>query len=160
VVNASAGQWKRAIQLPGTGTLITGNGSAIGQVSCASATICEVGGTLQARGARGFLAGETSGRWGTPYRLTPMISVLSCPAPGDCAAGGQRLGASAVVIDQAAGHWGASVVLSSGSGLVLTNDWVYALSCSAPRVCGAGGEGEGGDEALPYVFVASETPVK
>ena len=160
VVNASAGQWKRAIQLPGSGPLITGSGSAIGQVSCASAAICEVGGTLQAKGAKGFLVGETSGRWGTMYRLAPAINVLSCPAPGDCAAGGQLFPASAVVIDQSAGHWGRSVVLASGSGLVLTNDSVYAISCPAPRDCGAGGEGEGGDEALPYVFVASETPVK
>jgi hypothetical protein len=90
VVNEGAGQWKQAIQLPGAGKLITGNGSAIGEVSCASATTCEVGGTLQTKAAKGFLAGETSGRWGTLYVLAPTITTLSCPAPGDCAAGGQR----------------------------------------------------------------------
>jgi hypothetical protein len=168
VVNEGAGQWKRAIQLPGTGTLITGNGSTIGQVSCASTTTCEVGGTLQAKSAKGFLVGETSGRWGALYRLAPTITALSCPAPGDCAAGGQRIDppssaspvASAVVVDEAGGRWGNSVVLYSGDNLIPSDDSVYAISCPAPRDCGAGGEGTGGDEALPFVFVANETPAK
>ncbi|HEY6790036.1 MAG TPA: hypothetical protein VI365_22280, partial [Trebonia sp.] len=169
VVNEGAGQWKRAIQLPGSGKLITGNGSTLGEVSCASATTCEVGGTLQAKAAKGFLAGETSGRWGTLYVLAPTITTLSCPAPGDCAAGGQRINpppatfqdaASAVVIDEAAGRWGKSVPLYSGENLIPSTDSVYAISCTAPRDCGAGGEGTGGDEALPFAFVANETPVK
>src|SRR5205085_1365736 len=80
VVIEGAGQWKRAIQLPGSGQFITGNGSAIGQVSCASPSFCEVGGTLRAKVAKGFLAGELNGRWGTPYVLAPTITALSCPA--------------------------------------------------------------------------------
>ena len=169
VVIEGAGQWKQAIQLPGSGTFITGNGSAIGEVSCGSATTCEVGGTLQGKVARGFLASEAGGRWGALYVLAPTITALSCPAPGDCVAGGQRINpppatfldqASAVVIDQAAGHWGKSVVLYSGDNLIPSDDSVYAISCSAPRDCGAGGEGTGGDEALPFAFVANETPVK
>jgi hypothetical protein len=169
VVNEGAGQWKRAIQLPGSGKYITGNGSAIGQVSCASTSFCEVGGTLRAKVAKGFLAGEINGRWGAPYVLAPTITALSCPAPGDCAAGGQRINpppatfidqASAVVIDQAAGHWGKSVPLYTGENLIPSTDSVYAISCTAPRVCGAGGEGTGGDEALPFAFVANEKPVK
>jgi hypothetical protein len=169
VVNEGAGQWKRAIQLPGSGRFITGNGSSIGEVSCASATFCEVGGTLQAKAAKGFLAGEINGRWGALYVLAPTITALSCPAPGDCVAGGQRINpppatfldaASAVVIDEAAGHWGKSVPLHSGENLIPSTDSVYAISCTAPRTCGAGGEGTGGDEALPFVFVASEKPVK
>jgi hypothetical protein len=169
VVIEGAGQWKRAVQLPGSGKFITGNGSAIGQVSCASTTFCEVGGTLQAKVAKGFLAGELNGRWGTLYVLAPTINALSCPAPGDCVAGGQRINpppatfldqASAVVIDQAAGHWGKSVPLYSGENLIPTTDSVYAISCTAPRECGAGGEGTGGDEALPFAFVANERPVK
>jgi hypothetical protein len=169
VVIEGAGQWRRAIQLPGSGKYITGDGSAIGQVSCASAAFCEVGGTLQGKVLRGFLAGELNGRWGAPYVLAPTIIALSCPAPGDCVAGGQRINpppatffdqASAVVIDQAAGHWGKSVSLYTGDNLIPTDDSVYAISCTAPRECGAGGEGTGGDEALPFAFVANERPVK
>jgi hypothetical protein len=169
VVNEGAGQWKRAIQLPGSGKYITGNGSAIGQVSCASATFCEVGGTLQGKAPRGFLAGEVNGRWGALYVLAPTITALSCPAPGDCGAGGQRINpppatfhdqASAVVIDQAAGHWGKSVPLYTGENLIPATDTVYAISCTAPRQCGAGGEGTGGDEALPFAFVTNEKPLR
>ena len=172
VINQGAGQWKRAIQLPGSGKLITGNGSAIGEVSCASATTCEVGGTLQTKVARGFLVGETSGRWTATYVVpdgtASRITALSCPASGYCAAGGQRTDppssafplASAVVIDEAAGRWGKPVVLYSGDNLVPSDDSFYAISCPAPRDCGAGGEGTGGDEALPFVFVSNEKPVK
>ncbi len=169
VVNEGAGRWKRAIQVPGSGRFITGNGSSIGQVSCASATFCGVGGTLRAKVAKGFLAVEINGRWGTLYVLAPTITALSCPAPGDCVAGGQRINpppatfldqASAVVIDQAAGHWGKSVPLYTGDNLVPTDDSVYAISCTAPRECGAGGEGTGGDEALPFAFVTNEKPVR
>jgi hypothetical protein len=173
VINEGAGQWKRAIQLPGSAKLIAGNGSAIGEVSCASATVCEVGGTLQAKAAsRGFIAGETSGRWNTMYVVpdgsASTITALSCPAPGYCAAGGQRVNtpspasfpASAVVLDEAAGHWGKTVSLYTGYNVIPSTDSVYAIACVAPRECEAGGEGSGGDEGLPVAFVASEKPVK
>jgi hypothetical protein len=173
VVSESAGQWKRAIQLPGSGKLVRANGSTIGEVSCASAASCEVGGTLQttASSTRGFLAGETSGRWGALYVVpggtASTITALSCPAPGYCAAGGQRTNppsgngfpASVIVLDEAAGRWGKPVPVYSGYNVISYTVSVYAISCAAPRNCVAGGD-ENGIEGSPFAFVASETPVK
>jgi hypothetical protein len=173
VVSEGAGQWKRAIQLPGAAKLITRNGSTIGEVSCASATICEVGGTLQvATTNRGFIAGETRGRWVLMHVLpsgkASTITSLSCPAPGYCAAGGQRINApsptsfpaSAIVLDEAAGRWGGPVSLYTSYIVIPSTDSVFAISCAAPRECGAGGEGAGGDEGDPVALAANETPVK
>jgi hypothetical protein len=172
VVDESAGRWKRAVQLPGSGKLVTHNGSTVGEVSCASATTCEVGGTLQtgASSTRGFLAGEASGRWGklsvVPAGIGSTITALSCPAPGYCAAGGQQINsssasfpASTIVIDEAAGRWGKTVSLAGGYIGASDTESVYAVSCAAPRSCGAGGN-LGGGKGRPYAVVANETPVK
>jgi hypothetical protein len=172
VVYEHAGQWKRAIQLPGSGKLVTHNGSTVGEVSCASATTCEVGGTLQtgASSTRGFLAGETSGRWGklyvVPDGIGSTITALSCPAPGYCAGGGQQLNpstapfpASMIVIDEVAGRWSKTVSLHDGYIGASDTISVYAVSCAAPGSCGAGGN-SGGGMGRPYAVVANETPVK
>ena len=170
MVSESAGQWKQAIQLPGSGKLVTASGSTIGEVSCASAATCAVGGTLQtgAPSTRGFLAGQAGGRWGRLY-LVPggigsTITALSCPAPGYCAAGGQRINppspsvpASMIAIDEVAGRWGKTVSLNDGYIGDLDTESVYAVSCAAPRSCGAGGN-LGGGRGRPYAVVASETP--
>jgi hypothetical protein len=172
VVSQSAGQWGRAIQLPGSGKLVTRNGSTVSEVSCASATTCEVGGTLQtgASSTRGFLAGETGARWGklyvVPDGIGSTITALSCPAPGYCAAGGQRINpasasfpASMIAIDEAAGRWGKTVSLASGYIGASDTESVYAISCAAPRSCVAGGN-LGGGMGRPYAVAANETPLK
>jgi len=173
VVRENAGQWQRAIQLPGSGKLVSYDGSTVGEVSCASATTCEVGGTLQtgASSTRGFLAGETGGRWGqlyvVPDGIASTITALSCPAAGYCAAGGQRINppsttsapASTIAIDEVAGHWGKAVSLHDGYIGAQDTESVYALSCAAPRSCGAGGN-LGGGQGRPYAVVANETPLK
>jgi hypothetical protein len=161
------------IQLPGSGKLIIRNGSTVGEVSCASATTCEVGGTLQtgASSTRGFLAGQTSGRWGklyvVPDGIGSTITALSCPAPGFCAAGGQRINppspasfpASTIAIDEEAGRWSKAASLHDGYIGASDTESVYAVSCAAPSSCGAGGN-LGGGRGRPYAIVANETPVK
>jgi len=171
VVREVAGRWQHAAQLPGSRKLITYLGSTIGEVSCASAATCEVGGTLQTgkSSTRGFLASETNGRWGlyvVPDGLGSSITGLSCPAPGYCAAGGQRLNsnpddfpASMMVIDEVAGHWGKTVSLDNAYIGATNTISVYAISCAAPRACGAVGN-LAAYHGLPYGVVANETPVK
>jgi hypothetical protein len=177
VASETAGQWQHAIQLPGSGRLITHDGSFIGGVSCASAATCAVGGTLQttatgtrngASGTRGFLAGDAGGRWGLyvlPDGIGSTITAISCPAPGYCAAGGRRLNspgpsfpASMIAIDEAAGHWGKTVSLYDGYIGTPNTISVYAISCGAPRSCAAGGN-LGAYHGLPYAAVAAEHPV-
>ena len=126
-----------------------------------------------------FLAVSTSpvnGAWG-PAMAVPGLSALSpegvevvtsisCPAPGYCAAGGQQINpssasfpASTIAIDEAAGRWGKTVSLAGGYIGASDTESVYAVSCAAPRSCGAGGN-LGGGEGRPYAVVANETPVK
>src|ERR1039457_794173 len=151
MVSESAGQWKRAIQLPGSGKLVTHNGSTVGEASCASATTCEVGGKLYV----------------VPDGTGSTITALSCPAPGYCAAGGQRINppspasfpASTIAIDEVAGRWSKTVSLHDGYIGAPDTESVYAISCAAPRSCGAGGN-LGGGMGRPYAVVANETPVK
>jgi hypothetical protein len=169
VASETAGKWQKAIQLPGSSTLIKANGSVISAVSCASTASCAVGGTLQTAAAttRGFVASETSGKWGAPDVMpggtSSSIYALSCPAPGYCAAGGQRItgigSGNVIVLDEAAGRWGKVVDLYNGAFGNSGTLSLYAVSCSAPRDCGAGGD-ESGFEAVPYGWVANETPVK
>jgi hypothetical protein len=170
VVTEGGGQWKRAIQLPGSARLITGNGSAVGAVSCASAASCEAGGTLTTgkSGSRGFLAGEAGGQWGTlsvvPGGTDSAITALSCPAPGYCAAGGQEvytssgsIEASPITVSEVAGRWGAAVALATGFIGASDTESVYAISCAAPASCAAGGN-LGGGKGRPYAAVATEVP--
>jgi len=122
-----------------------------------------------ASSTRGFLAGKTSGRWGlyvVPDALGSTITALSCPAPGYCAAGGQRLNsnpedftASMMAIDGVAGRWGKTVSLHSGCHVISDTYSIYAISCAAPRSCGAGGI-LAAYHGLPYGVVANEMPVK
>lgn len=80
------------------------------------------------------------------------ITSLSCPAPGYCAAGGQVINppsptsfpASAIVIDEVAGRWGKTVSLNDGYIGTPDTESIYAVSCAAPRSCGAGGNLGGG----------------
>jgi hypothetical protein len=172
VVREVAGRWQGAIQLPGSGKLITYLGSTIGEVSCTSAATCEVGGTLQTGKSttRGFLAAETNGRWDLyvlPDGAGSTITGLSCPAPGYCAAGGQRLNspsptsfpASMMVIDEVAGHWGKTVSLDNAYIGATNTISIYGISCAAPRSCGAVGN-LAAYHGLPFGIVANETPAK
>ena len=102
-----------------------------------------------------------------PGGSASTVTALSCPAPGYCAAGGQRINspnpngfpASVIVLDEAPGRCGKTVALFSGYNTISNTDSVYAISCAAPRSCGAGGD-VNGFEAAPEAFVANEKPVK
>jgi hypothetical protein len=58
-----------------------------------------------------------------------------------------------------AGHWTRTVSLHDGYIGAPDTESVYAVSCAAPRSCGAGGN-LGGGKGRPYAAVASETLVK
>jgi hypothetical protein len=115
------------------------------------------------------LAG-TGGPWGTAIEVPGIdpvntsfgsLSSISCPAVGDCAAGGSYSNGSgqdqAYVVDQVSGAWGTAIqvpglaALNTGDG----GDSTVAVSCSSPGNCAAGGYytvGSGDDRP----FVANE----
>jgi hypothetical protein len=164
VINQAGGGWQRAIQLPGSASRDSDGGS-IAQVSCASTASCEVGGTLNtpADGTSGFIAGETRGKWGTLHVLpgtVTSISALSCPAPGQCAAGGTAAPApyspaSGIVLDQVNGTWGKPRAVAPGDGISAA---ITALSCAAARACAAGARLPEGWNGGPWAAIATETP--
>jgi len=140
VVNEAAGQWKPAIQLANRG--VKHPGVPRGQDQRPVGPV---------RGAR-------------RPRVHDHRAVL--PGPGYCAAGGQRLNsnpenftASMMAIDEVAGRWGKTVSLHSGCHVISDTYSIYAISCAAPRSCGAGGI-LAAYHGLPYGVVANEMPVK
>ncbi len=89
VTRAAWATWHDAIRLPGLASIgagadLTGTGT---ELSCTTAT-CEIGGTLDTNaggGTRGFLVGQTRGRWGAPHLLPgtdSTVTALSCPTAG------------------------------------------------------------------------------
>jgi hypothetical protein len=163
VVNAAGGRWHGAIQLPGTARL--GTGAGLGGVSCTPAR-CEVGGTMDTNSAGdtvGFLVGEARGRWGAPH-LVPgtnsAVRALSCPAAGDCTAGGTLTvpdgTASGIALDQVNGIWGKPVTVARSPGDGQSGE-ITALSCAAARNCAAVGFLPDGWAGGPWAAVATET---
>ena len=166
VVRATGGRWRDAIPMPGIARLGIGAdlGSAvIAEVSCTPAA-CEVGGTMNTSrvdGSVGFLVGETDGRWAAPHAVPgtdTVITALSCPAPGDCTAGGTTapgISTNGIVLDQVNGIWGKPVTVAHGNGIAAE---VTALSCAATASCAAVGFLPEGIRGGPLATVATETP--
>ena len=120
--------------------------------------------------AAGAVAG-TGSPWGTAIEvpgIDPLntsfgwLSSISCPAVGDCTAGGSYSDGSghdqAYVVDQVSGTWGTAIevpgtaALNTGDG----GDNTVSVSCSSPGNCAAGGDytvASGDDRP----FVADET---
>jgi hypothetical protein len=89
------------IEVPGLAALNTvGRGTQVLTVSCAPAGNCAAGGSYLDRSGhqQGFVASEDNGVWGTAIELPGLgalnaggsaeVDWLSCPSPGQCAAGG------------------------------------------------------------------------
>jgi hypothetical protein len=111
VANKVHGTWLDAIEVPGTSVL--GVFSAqVNSVSCASAGNCAVGGTYTDSSYRGqaFVADQVNGTWQTavevpgtptlnkdamPNEADAFVQSVSCPSPGNCAAGGSYAGSLA-----------------------------------------------------------------
>ena len=118
------------------------------------------------------MASKQDGKWGRAEEAPgtaalnqggyATLSEVSCPAPGECSAGGQYTGrdghAHAFVIGQAGGIWGAaeqvpgSTALGQGGGA-----WVDVLSCASPGHCSAGGSFSLKHSQQSQVFVVGES---
>ena len=150
------GTWHNARSVPGLIKLY-GPGSGRAQVdvlSCPAAGICSAGGAgLDAGTVKGFVVNEVNGTWHNAIdvpgmrRLNPsgsgLVSALSCPAPGNCSAGGRYLGpkwSRSFVVDEVNGIWHNAIEVPGMSALHRSGTaQVTALSCARAGECSAGG---------------------
>src|SRR5262249_46470735 len=127
VVNETNGRWGTAIKMPGLATLNTGDDAEVNSVSCAAPGECAAGGNYLHAGShdrwQAFVVSEVNGSWGKAIRVPGIgalnttggasVESISCPAPGECAAGGYYDGGKndrpAFVVSEANGTWGHAI---------------------------------------------------
>jgi hypothetical protein len=114
VVSQTGGTWGTAIEVPGTAALNKGGSAEVLSVSCRSAGNCSAGGDYLDGSfhVQAFAVNETGGTWGTAIEVPGTaalnkggiaeITSVSCPATGNCGAGGEY--------EDAADHFQAFVV--------------------------------------------------
>jgi len=159
VASMRGGIWRNALEVPGTQSLNTGHDAWILSESCSSAGNCTAGGfyALSQVSFSAFLVSQRNGTWGKAFKIPGLASLnggkdaivysVSCPAAGDCAAGGFYRKSSgryaAYVIDERHGKWGtARTVLGTSSPSisgVAAGAAVDSLSCATGGNCTAGG---------------------
>jgi hypothetical protein len=152
VANEVGGTWGPAQTITGS---FTTNGDidvdGITSVSCSSAGNCSAGGyegTFDGT-TNAFVVSETDNSWRTATNVGTslgvegaQISSISCPADGDCSAGGFYLDGDedhqALVVNQSDGTWQPAEEAAGG----LNADGyaqIYSVSCVSAGNCSAGG---------------------
>ncbi len=167
VVSEVGGTWHRALEVPGSASLNTGNSAAVSSVSCPSAGNCVAGGTYNnLSGSQGFVVSEVHGHWHHALDVPGLSSLnaggganldtVSCSSAGNCAAGGYytefyNSSYEAFVVSEVGGTWRTAKEVP---GTATLNKDGYAginsISCSSAGDCGAGGyySGTAGREAM------------
>ena len=166
------GVWRRAQEVPGTAALNMGGFAQVLSVSCASAGNCSAGGYYAdaAHNAQAFVAVEVNGVWRRAQEVpgTAALNIggsaqvwsLSCPAAGDCSAGGTYIDASnhsqAFVVAEVNGSWRRAQEVPGTAALNAGGDaQVNSVSCAQPGDCSAGGFYAGATTAS-QAFVATQ----
>jgi hypothetical protein len=157
LANEVGGTWHSAFEPLGTGVLNAGGAAYLYAISCATANYCTAGGSYldQHKGIQSFLVDDVAGKWGRAFEVSGTgalnvqgggegISVISCFAPGTCAASGdyqdQRGGSSIYDVSEVDGVWGTAIQVPGSAALNADDSaTTFALSCTASGWCGAGG---------------------
>ena len=157
VVRDTNGTWGQAIKIPGAGLFDAGQGAGVTSVSCATAGNCAAGGTYEdaVLSQQAFVVSETNGTWSKAIEVPgsgalnagrfAIVFSVSCPAAGNCTAGGFYGDASRpsheqpFVVSQTNGTWGNAIEVP-GSGTLNAGDaTVTSVSCRSAGKCAAGG---------------------
>jgi hypothetical protein len=164
VADEVKGKWQTSIEVPGIATLDQGPFADVGSVSCGAAGDCSAGGyyTDSSGTRQAFVADEVAGTWQDAFELPgtalaggDWVESVSCPAVGDCTAGGQGGSAGAFVADEVKGIWQAAIPVPGIAALEDSFAQTASVSCAAVGYCTAGGSyTNGGSTSEP--FVASE----
>ena len=147
------GTWHHYMNVPGTTPAPGAPGTQVASLSCPKPGSCTVVGNFV--GGAGFLASEVNGTWHTARSVPGMIklygpgsgraqvTVLSCPAAGNCSAGGAGLDAGTVkgfVVNEVNGSWHNAIEVPGMHRLNHSESgFVSALSCPSPGNCSVGG---------------------
>ena len=172
VVAERNGRWDRAVQVPGTAALDAGRNAGVVSVSCARDGYCVAGGYYTDGGGhtQAFVVTRPKDRWRAAVEVpgsaalntsgNAQVNSVSCPAAGECAAGGFYVGAGGAlgfVVSQANGVWGTAEEVPGLAALNTGGAGVNSVSCGSAGDCAAGGLPDtypyGGG---PQAFVASE----
>lgn len=147
------GVWGDAIEVPGTASLNAGNGAGVNTISCGAPGECSTAGQYLDGSANTQVfvdndpwnaAIEAPGTGGLNAGGNASIYAISCPAVGDCSAGGYYTTAGlhrrAFVVDETSGTWGDAVDVPGVDALDVDGyGSVDALSCPSAGNCTAGG---------------------
>jgi hypothetical protein len=157
--------WHGAIEVPGLGSLNSGNDSVTQSISCSSAGNCSAVGyySSSATTQQAFGVDESNGVWSNAFEIAGISALdvggsselqsISCSSAGNCVAGGwftnagivvnSSLGpgaSEAFVVNETDGVWtqaeGVSGTLSPGMADPAV---ITSISCSSPGNCSAGG---------------------
>jgi len=174
VADETNGTWGTAIEVPGISSLDVGGDAHLTGVSCSTAGNCAAVGYYHdaAFQTQPFVVGETNGAWGTAIKApgtgalesggSAVLNSVSCPADGNCAAGGHyghytEDGGSGqpFVIDEKNGTWGAAIQVPGSGTLNHGLAEVSSVSCGSVGTCAAGGYYTDG-AGITQAFVVDE----
>ena len=170
VVTQTNGTWGKAIQIPGSAALNLGDNAEVTALSCASAGNCSAAGHYgDSHGRHVFVVNQTNGTWGNAIQIPGThlsrvefaeVASVSCPAVGDCGAGGfftdRADMAQPFVASERNGTWGKAIEVPGIKALnVGGNGGITGLSCGAVGDCSAGGTYQDGS-GHAQAFVVSE----
>jgi hypothetical protein len=148
VVSESDGVWGTAEEVPGTETINTGGDADVSSVSCSGGDYCAAAGYYSGYAEDAptypfpFVLSDKNGHWGTAIlpadasalsgAYQEQISALSCPAAGNCTAGGYYSGESngTFALSEKNGRWGTAEPVHGA---------ISSLSCPSAGNCGAAG---------------------
>ena len=138
MVEEVSGTWTTAQQV--------GGAVVVSAISCTSSGNCSATGESN---EQAVVVDEVGGIWGNSQEVASALNTgasaglntISCTSPGNCSAGGfyrDSASAQAFVVDEVGGIWGtaqevASALNTGGSAVI------FAISCSSPGNCSAGG---------------------
>ena len=168
VANQVNGAWRKAIEVPGTAALNVDGSATISAISCPSAGSCSAAGGYADGSAhlQAFVVSKKKGTWRTARGVPGLAALnaagnasiisLSCPAAGNCAAGGFYLASPGhfqpFVVSQVNGIWRKAIKVPGTSTLNIGgNASIQSVSCASAGNCAAGGyydSGSGHFQAL------------
>ena len=152
IVTENKGKWGAAKEV--AAALNTGGNATVESVSCSSAGNCAAAGQYldRSRHTQAFLSTEVRGRWRSAAKVavpgkdaTATIQSVSCPARGNCSAGGYYRDGSgpyqALMVTERNGKWEAArrvpgtAALNTGG-----NASLGSVSCASAGNCAAAGQ--------------------
>ena len=155
VVSERHGRWKKATQVPGMSKFGALGFASVDAISCASPGNCAAGGSYAASGStrEAFVVSQHDGTWskavsvpGTAKLNTEGVAdvnSVSCPAAGNCVAGGYydiSSGSQPYLVELHHGTWAEAIQVKGLTALGATGGIVESISCPSAGNCVAGGQ--------------------